>query len=152
MAEKTPQTYENHTKMVPLFHYFTMPLLLINILWSIYRLTESKVFGGDAPLIDSLVPLTTAVAVLLVAFFSRTNALKAQDRVIRLEERLRMQELLPVESKSRIHEITTSQILALRFASDEELPALVKKALDDNADATSIKQAIKNWRADHHRL
>ena len=147
MAETKPQTYENHAKTVPLFHYFTMPLLLINLLWSVYRLlTQSDAF------VDSLVTLTAAVAVLLVAFFSRTNALKAQDRVIRLEERLRMQELLPVESKSRIHEITTSQILALRFASDEELPALVKTALDDNADATSIKQAIKNWRADHHRL
>lgn len=147
MAETKPQTYENHAKTVPLFHYFTMPLLLINLLWSVYRLlTQSDAF------VDSLVTLTAAVAVLLVAFFSRTNALKAQDRVIRLEERLRMQELLPVESKSRIHEITTSQILALRFASDEELPALVKTALDDNADARSIKQAIKNWRADHHRL
>ena len=147
MAETKPQTYENHAKTVPLFHYFTMPLLLINLLWSVYRLlTQSDAF------VDSLVTLTAAVAVLFVAFFSRTNALKAQDRVIRLEERLRMQELLPVESKSRIHEITTSQILALRFASDEELPALVKTALDDNADATSIKQAIKNWRADHHRL
>lgn len=147
MAETKPQTYENHAKTVPLFHYFTMPLLLINLLWSVYRLlTKSDAF------VDSLVTLTAAVAVLLVAFFSRTNALKAQDRVIRLEERLRMQELLPVESKSRIHEITTSQILALRFASDEELPALVKTALDDNADARSIKQAIKNWRADHHRL
>ena len=145
MAETKPQTYENHAKTVPLFHYFTMPLLLINLLWSVYRLlTKSDAF------VDSLVTLTAAVAVL--AFFSRTNALKAQDRVIRLEERLRMQELLPVESKSRIHEITTSQILALRFASDEELPALVKTALDDNADARSIKQAIKNWRADHHRL
>ena len=147
MAETKPQTYENHAKTVPLFHYFTMPLPLINLLWSVYRLlTKSDAF------VDSLVTLTAAVAVLLVAFFSRTNALKAQDRVIRLEERLRMQELLPVESKSRIHEITTSQILALRFASDEELPALVKTALDDNADARSIKQAIKNWRADHHRL
>lgn len=147
MAETKPQTYENHAKTVPLFHYFTMPLLLINLLWSVYRLlTQSDAF------VDSLVTLTAAVAVLFVAFFSRTNALKAQDRVIRLEERLRMQELLPVESKSRIHEITTSQILALRFASDEELPALVKTALDDNADARSIKQAIKNWRADHHRL
>ena len=146
MAEKTPQTYENHAKTVPLFHYFTMPLLLVNVLWSIYRLTQSDAFA------DSLVALAAAVAVLFVAFFSRTNALKAQDRVIRLEERLRMQDLLPVESKSRINEITISQILALRFASDEELPTLVKTALDDNADAKSIKQAIKNWRADYHRL
>ena len=83
MAETKQQSYENHAKTVPLFHYFTMPLLLINLLWSAYRLTQSDAF------VDSLVTLTAAVAVLLVAFFSRTNALKAQDRVIRLEERLR---------------------------------------------------------------
>ena len=88
----------------------------------------------------------------MIGFFSRVNALAAQDRVIRLEERLRMQALLPDELKPRINDVTTGQCVALRFASDDELPALVKKALDENADQKTIKQAIQNWRPDLQRV
>ena len=83
MSEKRPQTYENHTKFVPAFHYVTMPILLLNLLFSLYQMTQ--IFG-----FQSLNTVVVALALIVVAVLSRTNALKAQDRVIRLEERLRL--------------------------------------------------------------
>ena len=145
MADKMPQTYANHVKWVPMFHFVTLPLALINLLYSIYRVTQ----GVGA---ESIMALVVALVLLNVAFFSRVNALKAQDRVIRLEERLRMQALLPNELRPRINDVTTGQTVALRFASDEELPTLVRKALDDSADQKTLKQAIQAWRPDHQRV
>ncbi len=145
MAEKMPQTYANHVKWVPMFHFVTMPLVLINLLYSIYRVTQ----GVGA---ESIMALVVAFVLANVALFSRVNALKAQDRVIRLEERLRMQALLPDELRSRINDVSTGQVVALRFASDEELPALVRKALDESADQKTIKQAIQTWRPDYQRV
>ena len=145
MVEKMPQAYANHVRLVPLFHYVTLPLLGINLLYSIYRLTQ----GVGA---ESVMALVVAVALVLVGLFARVNALKAQDRVIRLEERLRMQALLPDDLKPRINDVTTAQLIALRFASDEELPALVRKALDENADQKPLKQAIRTWRPDYQRV
>ena len=145
MAEKTPQTYANHVKWVPMFHFVTLPLALINLLYSIYRVTQ----GVGA---ESIMALVVALVLMNAAFFSRLNALKAQDRVIRLEERMRMQAVLPDDLRPRINDVTTGQIVALRFASDEELPTLVRKALDDSADQKTIKQAIRTWRPDHQRV
>ncbi len=145
MAEKIPQTYANHVKWVPMFHFVTLPLALINLLYSIYRVTQGV---GT----ESIMALVVAFVLANVALFSRVNALKAQDRVIRLEERLRMQALLPDELRPRINDVTTGQIVALRFASDEDLPALVRKALDESADQKAIKQAIQTWRPDYQRV
>ena len=145
MAEKMPQTYANHVKWVPMFHFVTMPLVLINLLYSIYRVAQ----GVGA---ESIMALVVAFVLANIALFSRVNALKAQDRVIRLEERLRMQALLPDELRPRINDVSTGQAVALRFASDEELPALVRKALDEGADQKTIKQAIQTWRPDYQRV
>ena len=145
MAEKIPQTYANHVKWVPMFHFVTLPLALINLLYSIYRVTQSV---GT----ESIMALVVAFVLANVVLFSRVNALKAQDRVIRLEERLRMQALLPDELRPRINDVTTVQTVALRFASDEDLPALVRKALDESADQKTIKQAIQTWRPDYQRV
>ena len=145
MSEKMPQTYANHTKWVPMFHYVTMPLVLINLVWSIYRVTQ--IFTPE-----SLNTLGVAVALAAIALFSRVNALKAQDRVIRLEERLRMQAMFPDDLKPRINDVTTAQIVALRFASDDELANLTRKALDDNADQKTIKESVKTWRPDYQRV
>ena len=94
-----------------------------------------------------------SVGVVFAAFFARWFALGVQDRVIRLEEQLRMEKLLPEELKQRIPEVTTEQMIALRFASDEELPGLVSKALTEGiSNRKTLKQAIKNWRADHQRI
>lgn len=143
MAE---QNYANHVKLVPAFHFFVLPVLLLNFIWSIVRLVRHW-FSWDA-----LIALLTALAVLLLAPLVRMFALSVQDRVIRLEERLRMSRLLPDDLKPRIEEFTPSQLVALRFASDAELPDLARKVLNDKiADHKAIKQMVKNWRADYLR-
>ena len=145
MSEKRPQTYANHVKWVPLFHYVAMPLLGINLVLALVGLL-------DGITIENLNRVGAAVGLVLALLFARVNALKAQDRVIRLEERLRMERLLPDDLKPRIDEVSTAQCVALRFASDGELPALVRRALDEKADQTTIKQAIRNWRPDYQRV
>ena len=145
MSEKRPQTYANHAKLVPLFHYVALPLLLINLILGLAGLL-------DGITLESLNRIGTGVVMVLTALFARVFALKAQDRVIRLEERLRMARLLPDDLQPRIDEVSTAQCVALRFASDEELPDLVRRALDEKADQKTIKQAIKNWRPDHQRV
>jgi hypothetical protein len=145
MSEKAAQNYANHVKWVPLFHYVAMPLLGINLVLALVGLL-------DGITIESLNRVGVAVGLVLALLFSRVSALKAQDRVIRLEERLRMARLLPGDLQPRIEDVSTAQCVALRFASDEELPALVRRALDENADQKTIKQAIKSWRADHQRV
>lgn len=145
MSEERPQNYANHAKWVPLFHYVAMPLLGINLVLSLVGLL-------DGITVETLNRVGVAVGLVLALLFSRVSALKAQDRVIRLEERLRMARLLPDDLQPRIEDVSTAQCVALRFASDDELPALVRRTLDENADQKTIKQAIKNWRADHQRV
>jgi len=145
MAESA-QSYKNHAKFVPLYHFVTFPLLAANMVWAIRAAIQ-------APDGSHILAALTSVALVLVAFFARIFALKAQDRVIRLEERIRMQQLLPQELKARIPEFTTNQLIALRFASDAELPALAQTVLRDGiADQKQIKQMIKHWKADHQRV
>ncbi len=139
------QSYAHHTRWMPMYHFVTMPLLLVNLVYSVYRVFQ-------ALHVESIMALIVAAGLVSIGLFARINALGAQDRVIRLEERLRMQALLPDDLKPRINDVTTGQCVALRFASDEELPALVKKALDENADQKTIKQAIQNWRPDLQRV
>ena len=146
MAEQTLQTFKSHTKNVPLFHFVALPILLLNVIWSLVRAATD--FSAD-----TAIGIVLAFALLIVAFFARVFALGAQDRVIRLEERLRMQHLLPDDLKPRINDFTTNQMIALRFASDAELPDLARKVLDENiGERKAIKQLIKTWRADYQRL
>ena len=146
MAEQTLQTFKNHTKNVPLFHFVALPILLLNVIWSLVRAATD--FSAD-----TAIGIVVAFALLIVAFFARVFALGAQDRVVRLEERLRMQHLLPDDLKPRINDFTTNQMIALRFASDAELPDLARKVLDENiGERKAIKQLIKTWRADYQRL
>ena len=146
MAEKRPQTYANHTRFVLPFHFVVLPLLLLNFLWAAYRLVTGFSF-------DAAVTVLLAVALLFVALLARIFALGAQDRVIRLEERLRLQALLPADLAPRIGELTMRQLIALRFASDGEAPDLVQRVLDgDLTNQRAIKQAITTWRADYDRV
>jgi hypothetical protein len=139
------QTYKNHTKMVPLYHYVVFPLLMLNVFWATRTVVQ-------APGADTLIALATASALVLLAFFSRAFALKVQDRVIRLEMRLRLRELLPAALHPRITEFTADQLVALRFASDAELPGLAESVLRDRiTDKKAIKLKIKNWTADDLR-
>jgi uncharacterized membrane protein (DUF485 family) len=144
MAEQ--QNYSNHVRWVPLFHFFVLPVLLANFFTSVFRWRFLGFSWGW------LIGVLTALALFILAVFARTFALKVQDRVIRIEERQRCERLLPAELKSRIEEITPRQFVALRFASDDELPGLVNKVLTDKiSDAKTIKQMVKNWRGDYLR-
>jgi uncharacterized protein DUF6526 len=143
MAE---QTFANHAKYFPLFHFFVMPVLLVNLGRSVYwlwktGLTFAGVFG-----------VLMAFALILGFLSARRFALTVQDRVIRLEEQLRYARLLPTDLQPRIGEFTVSQCVSLRFASDAELPALARKVLDDKMTRRkAIKQLVKNWKPDYLR-
>jgi hypothetical protein len=142
----TTQTYANHSKFVPLFHYVALPILLVNVLVAAYGMVR-------APGLPAAWGLLMGVALFLGALFARVFALAAQDRVIRLEERMRMRELLPEPLRARIPEITREQIIGLRFASDEELPSLVAQVLQGNIQKRDdVKKMVKHWRADTHQL
>ncbi|NJL27961.1 MAG: hypothetical protein HC897_08705 [Thermoanaerobaculia bacterium] len=147
MSEKVPQTFENHAKLVPLYHFVAFGILTVNLLWQLWGLREIV----DRP-IASIWNVLLAFALLLVWLYARIFALNVQDRVIRLEMRLRLAEVLPAELRPRIGELRTGQLVALRFASDEELPALVREVLDQGiTNRTEIKKKVKNWQADHAR-
>jgi hypothetical protein len=144
MAEQ--QSYSNHGKWFPPFHFFAAPILLANLIWSFFRM---KPLGYSA---FSIFSVFVAAALLVTLFAARIMALKVQDRVIRLEERLRYQRLLPADLQARADEFTVNQFVSLRFASDAELPALARKVLDDKInDRKTIKQLIKVWKPDYLR-
>lgn len=143
MAE---QNYSNHTRWFPLFHFVVMPLLLLNFLSHLIRffMTPNWTLGFWTLL---------SITLILLALASRLQALKAQDRVIRLEERLRYREILDPDLAKRANNLSGGQMIALRFASDEELPGLAERTLNGEfTKAKEIKMAIKNWRSDHFRV
>ncbi len=144
MAEKV-QNFENHAKLVPAFHMFVLPIFLLNIIWSIVRVIREPAFA-------TAVSLLVAIALLLLAFTARVFALTVQDRVIRLEMQLRLQQVLPQDLKPRIPEFTVNQLVSLRFASDAELPELARKVLDEKLnERKAIKKLIRNWQPDYLR-
>jgi hypothetical protein len=139
------QNFANHSKLVPMFHFVVLPILFINWVSSVIQVVRSFSAG-------SVIAFLTAVALLLLAFYARVFALTVQDRVIRLEMQLRLQGLLPPELRSRIPEFTASQLVALRFASDSELPDLARKVLGENlSERKAIKQLIRDWQPDNLR-
>jgi hypothetical protein len=143
MAE---QNFSNHVRFFPPFHFFVVPVLLINFFWSSYRWKTS----GFS--VDGFEYVVVAAALALGFLSVRRMALSVQDRLIRLEEQLRYQRLLPADLKPRIGEFTVSQCVSLRFASDAELPALARKVLDEKLNQRkAIKQLVKNWRPDYLR-
>jgi hypothetical protein len=147
MAENKAQSFANHMKFFPPFHFFVIPVMLINFFWSIYRWWKVSSFS-----VDGFESVVVALALLLGFLSARMMALTVQDRVIRLEERLRYERLLPPDLKPRIGEFTVSQCVALRFASDAELPALARKVLDEKVnERKAIKQMVKSWRPDYLR-
>jgi hypothetical protein len=144
MAEA--QSYKSHAKNVPLYHYVLLPILLVNFVFSLYRLWQD-------PAKLTVWAVVMAFAFIVTALFARVFALKAQDRLIRLEERMRMRELLPPDMQARINDFTPDQLVAIRFASDAELPALATTVLNGNIQKRAeIKKLIKHWRPDHCRV
>ncbi len=141
-----PQSFESHAKMVTGYHYMAMMPIMVLVVWSV-----KGAFSGFS--FDAAMGVLTYVALFLIGWYARAFPLGVQNRLIRLEERLRMHELLPEDLRGRISEFTTSQLIGLRFASDREIPALARRVLDGEfADQKSIKQAIEHWRADHERI
>lgn len=145
MADKKPQTVQNHARLDPPFHFFLAPVALLMLIGSIYELVKQPSWMTGAHVV-------VVIWAIVALFRIRIYALKVQDRVIRLEERLRMEKLLPPALQPRIQELTEPQFIALRFASDAELPALVEKTLSGNLDQKTIKQSIRNWRPDYWRV
>jgi len=142
----TGQSYSNHRKYVPPYHFVLAPLLLLNVGYATWSLIAD--FG-----FDRLVFLTTALALIIMYLFVRIFPTGVQDRVIRLEERIRFERILPEALKPRIEEFTPAQMVALRFAGDVEIPDLARRVLDENIqDKEAIKKMIKEWREDYHRI
>jgi Family of unknown function (DUF6526) len=140
-----PQNLANHARFDPLYHGFITLVLLANIGIAIYLVVRH----GD---LASWWFLFLSLAVVVPAMRLRTYPLKVQDRVIRLEERLRLQALAPAEWHAQIYRLTEPQLVALRFAADDEVVELAKQALEHNLTQKQIKERIRSWRADEWRV
>ena len=137
-----PQTYKNHPRLLPPFHFFVLPVLLLNVL------DHLRLLWG-APALGTVWTTIVALALLVLAGLSRVQANTVQDRVIRLEMRLRLRELLPGDLQTRIHDLTPPQLVALRFASDAELPELVREVLAGKLSTQkAIKMRVREWQGD----
>ena len=143
-----PQNYKNHARFYPPFHFFLLPDFLINLGVAIVVLIRR--WPHHIVLHAWLVVL--ALAIFILAGVARGSALRVQDRIIRLEENLRYQRLLSPQLAEAAQSLSVKQIIALRFASDAELPALVQRTLSENLEPKAIKQSITNWRADNLRV
>ena len=144
MGDTRQQSYASHARRQPVYHFVLIPILITNLVITI-------VWAVQGPGFHRIWTAVLAFALLLMGGLVRVNPNKVQDRVIRLEERLRLAALLPDSLRLRIPELTESQLIGLRFASDAELPALAQRALDEKLDRKAIKQAIQQWRPDHFR-
>jgi len=142
------QHYKTHTRFDRPMHFFVFPTFITNVLvsivhtiyyWPLYRYLH-------------LWWIIVSIALIIFAFKTRINDLKVQDRVIRLEERLRLASLLSAAEQAQIRDLSVRQLVALRFASDAELPDLFRRTLAENLEPNAIKQAIIQWRADYHRV
>jgi hypothetical protein len=142
---QTPQSYKNHARFFPLFHFFVAPILLINFLNTLRHLYYR-------PARDTGWEVIVAAALVGLALAARQMALTVQDRVIRLEMQQRMQQLLTADLYDRADRLTPRQLIALRFAGDAELSELVQEVLDGKLQTQrAIKERVRQWRPDHLR-
>jgi hypothetical protein len=145
MPDAAPQDLASHARYVPGYHFVLSTLLLLVLGWAITNLVR-------APGVPTALGMVLAISLILMYWYMRVFAVTVQDRVIRLEERLRMASLFPADLQHRIPEFSPEQLVALRFASDSELPTLARRVLDERvADAKAIKRMVREWRADHLR-
>jgi hypothetical protein len=143
--ERMPQTYANHAKFDPLYHFVLSPLVLVLVIGAI----RAALIEGTG---EAWWRVGMAVAMFLIVAKLRLYSLRVQDRVIRLEERLRLQSVLPESLRGRVTELTPASLIALRFASDQELPALVERVLLEKPASKEIKASIRDWRPDYFRI
>jgi len=140
-----PQSFKNHTKFIPIYHAFALPVAAANALTLLFRAIKE-------PSWDAIIAALMGIVLAIVFVLFRVFALTVQDRVIRLEMRLRLREILPPDLQPRISELTRHQLVALRFAGDKELPVLVRRVLDEHLDdRKAIKLLIQDWQPDHLR-
>lgn len=143
--DKTEQNLKNHVRTDPIFHYVLFFIFMFNVIFcAIHFFHARRWFEGWT--------VVLAVGLLILCFKTRLYPLKVQDRVIRLEERLRLALLAPERLRPRISELSEAQLIALRFASDDELPRLAEQALNERLNAKQIKRLIVTWRPDHFRV
>jgi len=145
MADQS-QTLASHRRWIPVWHFFAIPVLVANVvIVAIDFARDPRFTNGWA--------LVVAIALLIGILFSRSMPLRAQDRIIRLEERSRLERVLPSDLRGRVGELTPSQLVAIRFAPDDEVPELTRRALSGELKSQGdIKRAIRNWRSDHLRV
>lgn len=149
MAEKSVQVYANHRRFDPWYHFFAVPVVAISFFVALWGFIKSLSGGFSAWAAWNVIVWAAAVALTLIV---RTYPLKIQDRIIRLEERLRLATLLDGPLKARTSELDERQLVGLRFAPDAEVPALVKAALDEKLSGEEIKKRIQGWRPDTFRV
>ena len=145
MAESPVQTYANHRRFDPWYHFFAVPVLGIAVLVQLWHAIKE-------PSGWTIWETFVAAALVVLALKARVFALRAQDRIIRLEERLRLAALLQEPLRSRSAALSTGQLIGLRFASDAEVPGLVEAALDENLTGEAIKKRIQSWKGDFQRV
>jgi hypothetical protein len=146
MSQPKPQNFANHRRIVPMYHVVAFLLIVVNAGYAAW-MTITRFSVANA------MYLLLMIAVFLLFWYARVFAIGVQDRVIRLEERLRFERVLPDPLKPRIGDFTVAQLVGLRFASDAELPALAQEVLDQNIeDRDEIKKKVTDWRADYNRV
>src|SRR5208337_2906089 len=145
MSNSSSQNFKNHGRIDPVFHFVLLLVLLANLIVSI-------VYTAHHPCFYSAWLVVLSVALILLALKARQYPVMVQDRIIRLEERLRLQALAPAEWHSQIYRLTEDQLIGLRFAADDEVVELAKQALEHNLNRKQIKERIKDWRADNWRV
>ena len=139
------QSFKNHARYVPLFHFGLSLMILAFLGLSVWRLVRS-------PGLDSALAVLLGLILALLFYYARGFPLAVQDRLIRLEMRLRLREVLPEDLQNRILELTPDQLIGLRFASDGEMPELVRRVLaGELASRREIKRAVREWQADDYR-
>jgi hypothetical protein len=143
-----PQNLKNHTRFDPLFHYFVLPMLLLNLVFAIY----ATIHAWPGYMHTHLWWIVMSVVFLGMAGLSRSSALRAQNRIIRLEEQLRLADLVDEERLDLVDRVTMRQYIALRFASDAEVSDLAARAVAEGMTPKQIKEAIVTWRPDHDRV
>jgi hypothetical protein len=152
MAETKPQSLANHARWDPPFHFFILPIFALGLILSLIHFFAHITHGDMRDHIHSFLLILLALALLTLMLKVRFYSIKVQDRVIRLEERLRLTQLLQEPLRSRVPELTEGQLCGLRFASDAEVPKLVERALNEKLSRADIKKAIQNWRPDYWRV
>jgi hypothetical protein len=140
-----PQSLKNHARLDPAYHVLLLALYVANLVYAGFHVYRQPSLSSGWYVVLSVLAIVPLLKI-------RTYALKVQDRVIRLEERLRLQTLAPQEWQAQLYRLTEDQLIALRFAGDDEVVGLAKQALEQNLNRKQIKERIRNWRADDWRI